>query len=162
MTALQTTRRIHLCRNQFKKAVGVVVTSVLNLATNSAAQNSSLLEDINYIYPWSAKVWCACVASAQPQLISFFQKNKYETSKPFQAEVIKEGVRAGFFVANQYNDLGIKFSYLLSSSLSTAPDELEVVNHMIASVATAVCKVHYLLPPRLTRTILGRSLYPGL
>ncbi|KAG2140162.1 hypothetical protein DEU56DRAFT_911865 [Suillus clintonianus] len=115
-----TTRRIHLCRNQFKKAVGVVVTSVLNLATNSAAQNSSLLEDINYIYPWSAK------------------KNKYETSKPFQAEVIKEGVRAGFFVANQYNDLGIKFSYLLSSSLSTAPDELEVVNHMIASVATAV------------------------
>lgn len=115
-----TTRRIHLCRNQFKKAVGVVVTSVLNLATNSAAQNSLLLEDINYIYPWSVK------------------KNKYETSKPFQAEVIKEGVRAGFFVANQYNDLGIKFSYLLSSSLSTAPDELEVVNHMIASVATAV------------------------
>ncbi|KAG1776041.1 hypothetical protein EV702DRAFT_1111999 [Suillus placidus] len=93
-----TTRRIHLCRNQ----------------------NSSLLEDINYIYPWSAK------------------KNKYETSKPFQAEVIKEGVRAGFFVANQYNDLGIKFSYLLSSSLSTAPNELEVVNHMISSVATAV------------------------
>ncbi|KAG1873273.1 hypothetical protein C8R48DRAFT_769711 [Suillus tomentosus] len=42
------------------------------------------------------------------------------------------------FVANQYNDLGIKISYLLSSSLSTAPDELEVVNHMIASVATAV------------------------
>ncbi|KAG1779241.1 hypothetical protein EV702DRAFT_1086901 [Suillus placidus] len=115
-----TTRRIHLCRNQFKKAVGVVVMSVLNLAANSTAQNSSLLEDINYIYPWSAK------------------KNKYETSKPFQAEVIKEGVRAGFFVANQYNDLGIKFSYLLLSSLSTAPNELEVVNHMISSVATAV------------------------
>ncbi|KAG1815995.1 uncharacterized protein BJ212DRAFT_1481059 [Suillus subaureus] len=115
-----TTCRIHLCCNQFKKAVSVVVTSVLNLATNSAAQNSLLLEDINYIYPWSVK------------------KNKYETSKPFQAEVIKEGVQAGFFVANQYDDLGIKFSYLLSSSLSTAPDELEVVNHMIASVATAV------------------------
>ncbi|KAG1729951.1 uncharacterized protein EDB91DRAFT_1085582 [Suillus paluster] len=115
-----TTHRIHLCRNQFKKVVGVVITSVLNLATNSAAQNSSLLEDINYIYSWLAK------------------KNKYETSKPFQAEVIKEGIRASFFVANQYNNLSIKFSYLLSSSLSTAPDELEVVNHMIASVATAV------------------------
>ncbi|KAG1726789.1 uncharacterized protein EDB91DRAFT_1254157 [Suillus paluster] len=90
-----TTCHIHLCCNQFKKAVGVVVTS-------------------------SAK------------------KNKYETLKPFQAEVIKEGVQASFFVANQYNDLGIKFSYLLLSSLSTAPNELEVVNHMIASVATAV------------------------
>ncbi|KAG0705646.1 hypothetical protein DFH29DRAFT_996529 [Suillus ampliporus] len=90
----------------FKKAVGVVVMSVLNLATNSAAQNSSLLEDINYIYPWSAK------------------KNK--------------GRSSWLLHFNQYNDLGIKFSYLLSSSLSTAPDELEVVNHMIASVATAV------------------------
>jgi hypothetical protein len=155
MTALQTTRRIHLCRNQFKKAVGVVVTSVLNLATNSAAQNSLLLEDINYIYPWSVKVRCACDICATSNNFFFFQKNKYETSKPFQAEVIKEGVRAGFFVANQYNDLGIKFSYLLSSSLSTAPDELEVVNHMIASVATAVCKVRYLLLPWLTCTILG-------
>lgn len=30
--------------------------SVLNLATNSAAENAKLLEDVNYIYPWSAKV----------------------------------------------------------------------------------------------------------
>jgi hypothetical protein len=116
MTALQTTCRIHLCRNQFKKAVSVVVTSALNLATNSAAHNLSLLEDINYIYPWSAKVQCAtCDVCATSNNFFFFQKNKYETSKPFQAEVIKEGVRAGFFVANQYNDLGTKFSYLLSS-----------------------------------------------
>jgi hypothetical protein len=32
---------------------------------------------------------------------------------------------------------------------------------MIASVATAVCKVRYLLLPWLTCTILGWSLYPG-
>ncbi|KAG1828568.1 hypothetical protein EV424DRAFT_1344802 [Suillus variegatus] len=115
-----TAHRIHLCRTQFKKAIGQTIMSVLNLATNSAAENAKLLEDVNYIYPWSAK------------------KDRYDTSKPFQAEVIKEGVRAGFFVTNQYSDLGLKFSHLLTSSLSTAPDKLEVTNHMIAAVATAV------------------------
>ncbi|KAG1736904.1 uncharacterized protein EDB91DRAFT_1347976 [Suillus paluster] len=106
--------------NSSSIAVSQAVMSVLDLATNSAAKNTKLLEDVNYIYPWSA------------------EKDKYDTSKPFQAEVIKEGVRAGFFITNQYNDIGLKFSYLLTSSLSTAPDELEVVDHMIAGVATAV------------------------
>ncbi|KAG2742417.1 hypothetical protein P692DRAFT_201857223 [Suillus brevipes Sb2] len=85
-------------------------------------------------------------------------KNKYETLKPFQAEVIKEGVRAGFFIANQYNDLGIKFSYLLSSSLSTAPDELEVVNHMIANVASAVCKSSKFVGPSQDNTFKAHML----
>ncbi|KAG1805321.1 uncharacterized protein BJ212DRAFT_1304106 [Suillus subaureus] len=37
-----TTHHIHLCHTQFKKAVGVIVMSVLDLTTNSAAQNSTL------------------------------------------------------------------------------------------------------------------------
>ncbi|KAG2128535.1 uncharacterized protein EDB93DRAFT_1256657 [Suillus bovinus] len=56
-----TTRRIHLCHNQFKKAVSVVVTSVLNLVTNFTAQNLLLLEDINYIYPCVATAVEACI-----------------------------------------------------------------------------------------------------
>ncbi|KAG2050948.1 hypothetical protein BDR06DRAFT_1063715 [Suillus hirtellus] len=114
-----TAHRIHLCHTQFKKAIGQTIMSVLNLTTNSAAENTKLLEDVNYIYPWSAKI------NTIPQ-------------SHHQAEVIKEGVRAGFFVTNQYSDLGLKFSHLLTSSLPMAPDKLEVTNHMIAAVATTV------------------------
>ncbi|KAH9828977.1 uncharacterized protein C8Q71DRAFT_792233 [Rhodofomes roseus] len=116
--------RLSLFRSAVKRAVTPPVNYAYDLGrvtrgSSPSPSSGSLLQDMNYIYPWSAT-------------------NGFDRRAPYENTAIQEALRAAFFTQQQYHHVGLQNSNQFKSSMEDAPSELEIPAEMLSLAMTAV------------------------
>ncbi|KAH9905101.1 uncharacterized protein B0H18DRAFT_1132188, partial [Fomitopsis serialis] len=117
--------RLGLFRSAIKKAVTPTVEHTFRLGlgdepADGIPSKAALLKETSYIYPWDAMG------------LAFNQ------SAPYESSIIKQAIRASFFVSAQYVKVGLLNGKSFVSSYTAAPSESEIPPTMLALCMTAV------------------------
>ncbi|KAH9929369.1 uncharacterized protein B0H18DRAFT_1117412 [Fomitopsis serialis] len=116
--------RLGLFRTAIKRAVTPSVehayqSMIQPVNNHNAPGGDILLQNMNYIYPWTLS-------------------DGFDYRSPYENSLIKPAVRAAFFTNVQYLSTGLKNGGTFASSLSSAPSEYEIPPTMMALAMTAV------------------------
>ncbi|KAI0630882.1 hypothetical protein C8Q77DRAFT_1211794 [Trametes polyzona] len=119
-----TAHRLRGYRAEIKKAAASAYPAAVHLTNLSQAEIHRLLENSNFLYPPS---------STDP--------DKFQYAQPFGAAGIIDVIRAAFFGDSHPYKLGAQNIAKFTSSLPSAPHELEIPDAMLAIAATAIHSV---------------------